>query len=168
MRRVVGSDYPGGDIMTGLNNEQGKQTIMVNGSNQILAIKGGLNAYVQIYLLRTAGALARYFGFRGMQRCTWLLNPYFKRQNSAIIALARGGTLTILLGDGYWTNLVTPNFLYEPEIGFVLTNALELGNVFFFDCGANIGHWSAIAAAIIHRPGQVVAIEASPPCFEQL
>ncbi|MGA7624819.1 MAG: FkbM family methyltransferase [Candidatus Acidiferrales bacterium] len=136
--------------------------------NRISEIKGGANAQLQAWLLRAGGMLVRHFGFRGMQRYASLLNRCFRRENSAVITLAGGGVLAIYLGDGYWAHLVAPDFLYEPEVGFVLTRALQLGNVFFFDCGANIGPWSAVAAAIIHKPEQVIAIEASPLCFERL
>jgi FkbM family methyltransferase len=136
--------------------------------NHILAVSGGFSAHIQVALLKAVVALSRPFGFRGVQRFACLLNHCFSRENSVVIALARGGALRIHLGDGYWAHLLAPTFVYEPEIAFVLGMGLKQGDVFFFDCGANIGHWSAIASALIHKPGQVLAIEASPPCFEHL
>jgi FkbM family methyltransferase len=141
---------------------------MMTTKNRIVAIEGGPDAYIHTYLLRTAAAFTRPFHFRGMQRCAGLLNSCFTRESRAVVKLASGGTLSISLGDAYWTNLVIPDFLYEPEIGFVLLRALQQDHAVFIDCGANIGHWSAIAGAVMRKPGNVIAIEASPPCFDHL
>src|SRR6059058_382141 len=98
---------------------------MVNCKNHIVEVTGGLSAHIQASLLQTAGALSRPFGFRGVQRCAWLFNRCFSRKNSAVVGLARGGTLSIHMGDGFWAHLLTPSFSYEPEIDFVLSKALQ-------------------------------------------
>lgn len=141
---------------------------MTTSKNTIASIEGGPDAYIHTYLLRAAAAFTRPFHFRGMQRCAGLLNSCFTRDSRAVVNLASGGRLSISLGDAYWTNLVIPDFLYEPEIGFVLIRALQQDHAIFIDCGANIGHWSAIAATMTGKSRKVIAIEASPPCFDQL
>jgi FkbM family methyltransferase len=56
---------------------------------------------------------------------------------------------------------------YEPSLVRVLKSLLKPGMV-FLDLGANIGYFSAIAAALLGASGRVFAFEPSPACFERL
>ena len=49
----------------------------------------------------------------------------------------------------------------------MLNLLLTKSNAYFLDCGANIGYWSVIASTIL-SPGRTLALEASPPQFDQL
>lgn len=49
--------------------------------------------------------------------------------------------LIVPLNNPYWTQLICPQFKYEPEIEIFLLQ-LPKSNTFFVDCGANIGYWS--------------------------
>lgn len=61
-------------------------------------------------------------------------------------------------------------FLYgcwEPNLSRWLTTRLQTDDV-FVDVGANIGHFSLLAAARVGPSGSVVSIEASPSIYERL
>jgi len=91
----------------------------------------------------------------------------FDGRNSAVLELPSGGKIQIYLKDGYWTRLLVNGFVYEPEIESILNRVLTQPNTYFLDCGANIGYWSVFASRIL-SPGQTLALEASPPQFDQL
>jgi FkbM family methyltransferase len=56
---------------------------------------------------------------------------------------------------------------YEPAVSALLRRLLKPGMV-FFDVGANIGEFTALAGHCVGRAGQVHAFEASPRTFSQL
>ena len=129
---------------------------------------GGVSSSLQLFCLRVIGAVSHLAGNRGMQRFTWgLARHLFEPSNSAVLQLASGGRLRIRLGDGYWTRLLIPGYVYEPEIWCVLSRVLKEPDMFFLDCGANIGYWSVICSQFL-PPGRIVAVEASPPNYAQL
>jgi len=102
-----------------------------------------------------------------MQKMTWSMARFFSRHDSAVLQSQGGGKLEINLNDGYWTKLLVGNFVYESEIGFVLSRLLRQPDTYFLDCGANIGYWSVFAGRFL-PPHHSVAIEASPAQFDQL
>jgi FkbM family methyltransferase len=129
---------------------------------------GGLFAHLHLFCLRVLGFFSRLAGGRGMQKCTWILaRRVFGKDHRAGLRLPSGGQLQIRLADGYWTRLLIPGYTYEPDIGAVLARALAEPDVFFLDCGANIGYWSAIASGMLPA-GRILAVEASPPNYGQL
>jgi len=106
---------------------------------------------------------------RGLPKLANLIGSHlFGAHNNAVIALDRYGRLRLSLRDGYWINLLFSDFQYETEVMVVLGRALTRRDVFFIDCGANIGYWSIVASSVISMPERVLAIEASPPVFERL
>lgn len=62
-------------------------------------------------------------------------------------------------GDRYWSRLRSSLFNYEPEVGVALRQYFGK-NIVFFDCGANIGYWSAFVLG--NSDAKVVAIEPNP------
>ena len=129
---------------------------------------GGFSAAIQLLCLRAIGAISARMGNRGMQSSTWRLARYvFGGGNSAVLEMASGGRLKIGLGDGYWTRLLIPGYVYEPEIWPALSRALAEPGVYFLDCGANLGYWSVVCSQFL-PPGRVLAVEASPPNYAQL
>jgi len=130
--------------------------------------RGGAFAALHLLSLRACGAVSRRMGMRGMQRCTWALARWvFGAGNSAVLQMAAGARLKIGLGDGYWTRLLVRGYVYEPEIGWALARVLRDPKVFFLDCGANIGYWSAVCSQFLER-GRILAVEALPPNYTQL
>jgi FkbM family methyltransferase len=129
---------------------------------------GGASATLQLICLRAMGAISRLIQNRGMQTCTWRLARHvFGGKNSAVLEMVSGGRLKIGLGDGYWTRLLIPGYVYEPEIWPALSRVLAEPGVYFLDCGANIGYWSVVCSQFLPA-GRVVAVEASPPNYAQL
>jgi FkbM family methyltransferase len=129
----------------------------------------GRRASSQLYCLYMAGLLMRPLRRRGMPKLANLLGSHlFEAHNNAVIVLDGHGRLRLFLRDGYWINLLFSEFQYETEVAVVLAKALARRDVFFIDCGANIGYWSIVASSAIDMPDRVLAIEASPPVFEQL
>ena len=129
---------------------------------------GGALASLHLFCLRVLAVVSRLAGGRGMQRCTWTLaRRVFGTNHSAVLELRSGGRLKIRLADGYWTRLLVPGYVYESDIGSVLARVLAEPDVFFLDCGANIGYWSVVCSQILPA-GRVLAVEASPPNYAQL
>ena len=129
---------------------------------------GGIGAAVHLLCLRIVGAMSRLAKNRGMQRCTWILARHvFAPSHKAILRMASGGLLKIRLSDGYWTRLLIPGYLYEPETWLVLGRSIEIPDVFFIDCGANIGYWSVLCSQFLPARS-VIAVEAAPSNYEQL
>lgn len=129
---------------------------------------GGMWAAANLLCLRILGALAHLVHDRGMQRCTWILARHvFAPSHKAILRMASGGLFKIRLTDGYWTRLLIPGYIYEPETWLVLRRSLEIPNAFFIDCGANIGYWSVLCSQFLPEKF-VIAVEASPSTYQQL
>jgi FkbM family methyltransferase len=128
----------------------------------------GFGSCLHLLCLRTVAVISRVFRNRGMQSVTWSLAQHlFGAEHFAILLMAGGGRLRIRLADGYWTRLLIPDYIYEPETWSALARALSVPGVFFLDCGANIGYWSVACGQFV-PPGHIVAVEACPPNFEQL
>jgi FkbM family methyltransferase len=128
---------------------------------------GGPLAGLHLFCLRLIAFASRLAGGRGMQKCTWILARVFSPTHAAILETASGARLKIRLADGYWTRLLIPGYSYEPEIGATLARVLAQPDVFFLDCGANIGYWSVVLSRMLPA-GRILAVEASPPNYAQL
>jgi FkbM family methyltransferase len=75
--------------------------------------------------------------------------------------------LTILLNPQQRIERLMWAGAYERSLVRMLKFFLKPGMV-FLDLGANIGYFSAIAAALVGRGGRVFAFEPSPHCFARL
>jgi FkbM family methyltransferase len=129
---------------------------------------GGVLAHLHLFCLRLIALVSRLGGGRGMQKCTWVLARHvFGTTHAAVLEMASGSRLKICLADGYWTRLLIPGYRYEPEIGATLARVLAQPDVFFLDCGANIGYWSVVCSRMLPA-GRILAVEASPPNYAQL
>lgn len=123
---------------------------------------------LQLLFLKILAAVSGRFRNRGMQRITWSLAQFgFGTKNTAILRLAGGARFKINLADGYWTRLLIPGYVYEPDIWGVLSQVLKLPGVYFLDCGANLGYWSVVCGQVL-PPGHILAVEAAPTVYEQL
>lgn len=127
----------------------------------------GAGAVLQHGLLRGFSLVARHAHYRGMQRLSWVLGRWFAPENHAVVE-TRAGRMRVMLNDGYWTCLLIPSYVYEPEVESVLRRLFTaLPNAFFLDCGANIGYWSLFAGRLVDR-SRVVAVEANPEVYRRL
>ncbi|MHB9863790.1 FkbM family methyltransferase [Streptomyces sp. YIM S03343] len=127
-------------------------------------VHGGAGARVQAAAVRLLARAARPVGHRGVQRLTWMLSGCFDAGNRVTVRIGEESHLLVHLDDGYWTKLLDPGFVYEPEIADMLGRVLTPRAV-LLDCGANIGYWSVLTR---HRARRVVAVEASPETFHRL
>lgn len=68
--------------------------------------------------------------------------------------------------DSYWSRLISKHFKYELEIENWLRGNLS-PDVFFIDCGANIGYWSLFVSKVLNVK-RFLAIEPNPHIFRIL
>lgn len=136
-------------------------------SRPVVKEVSGSTAPLQRFCLGAAAGLSSLVHYRGMQKFTWAMAPLFDSENTAVLELPGGGKLQIYLNDGYWARLLVPGFTYEPEIELILKAVLTQPDIYFLDCGSNIGYWSVIASRLL-PPGHTVALEASPSNCKQL
>jgi FkbM family methyltransferase len=109
--------------------------------------------------------------FVGRHQFRW---PILRRLVNKTAAPLRSGQRTIAhgVGAGLQFNAGGGNPGYvlgttEPDLQQRLSELLRPGAV-FYDVGANVGFFSAIAARLVGREGRLVAIEPSPPTAERL
>jgi FkbM family methyltransferase len=129
-----------------------------------VTVHGGAGPRFQAAAVGLLARAARPVGHRGVQRLTWLLASCFDTGNRVTVRIGERTRLRVHLDDGYWTKLLDPRFVYEPEIADMLDRVLTPEAV-LLDCGANIGYWSVLTR---HRARRVVAVEASPETFHRL
>lgn len=130
-------------------------------------VTGGRLAGLHYGIMRTAGVLTAPMKNRGMRVLARTLAPLFDPSDAAVVDLPDGlGKLRYRLNDRYWGGLASPRFHYEPDVFRVLRSTLR-EPAYFLDCGANIGLWSVMGAALT-GPQRTVAVEAAPATFEQL
>ncbi len=87
--------------------------------------------------------------------------------SSARVQVEEDTVIGFRLNDPYWTQLLSPRYEYEPELGRLL-RSLAARKYLLLDCGANLGYWSAVASSRAFGEQDCVAIEASPATFEWL
>lgn len=75
--------------------------------------------------------------------------------------------VTVFLRSDKWIERLMWAGAYEPELVAMLKRALRPGMT-VLDMGANIGYFSAIAAALVGPSGRLHAFEPAPSCFGQL
>ena len=126
-----------------------------------------VRARIHLGLLRLYGAITAVASHRGSQTFSWKLGRLFPEDDAVIVEIFEGKKICVHLNDGYWTRLLFDNFVYEPEVEFVLNLLLGPGS-FFLDCGSNIGYWSIFASKYINFPEQIVAVEPSLRTFARL
>lgn len=98
---------------------------------------------------------------RGQTRCIKLLSPLLLRKAENIAPVGR---LSFPFQPYHW------NFffgVYEPETKHLINRMLESGDV-FFDVGANVGYFSAVAANAVGDQGRVIALEPEPVHYDRL
>jgi FkbM family methyltransferase len=126
------------------------------------------NTMVQTIALKIATALSHtYFQshFRGYGR----INNFLENTLGPKLFTTEIHTKSLFcfrLFDPYWNQLLTKEYVYEPEITTFLKSVMS-SNVAFIDCGANYGYWTLFALEILpdHR---VISVEASPATFARL
>lgn len=84
----------------------------------------------------------------------------FIDQREIVTLLNDDARFAFPFGDGYWTLLLDPNYVYEVEIERFL-RAVADADYSFIDGGANFGFWSVLASSRPYGSHPTVAIEAA-------
>lgn len=114
-------------------------------------------------LLKTAGFVLRFANFR-----------FYYRVCSLLVKGLQGKRLLVLDSfqiqfdncDPYWSQLISRYFKYESEVENWLRKECS-PDVFFVDCGANIGYWSLFVSKVL-KVESFVAVEPNPRIFQIL
>lgn len=115
------------------------------------------------FLIKTVGFFLRFANFRLYYRaCSALVKGL---QGKRILAL---DSFAIQFDncDPYWSQLISKYFKYEPEVENWLRREC-LPDIFFIDCGANIGYWSLFVSKVL-KVESFVAVEPNPRIFQVL
>jgi FkbM family methyltransferase len=104
-----------------------------------------LSFAVLISAIRLSGRILKYFRFRGYWRACNFLGS-FSSLNAVI--QVNNFSLKFPVSDPYWAQLISPYFKYEPELEYFLLRE-PISDMFFVDCGANIGYWSLFASKVL-------------------
>src|SRR3954463_9871204 len=129
-------------------------------------VRGGVQAQVQLGILRAVVLAARPLGQRGPPGGPGGLPRLLEPHNDAVVETGHGRFL-VPLGDGYAVKLLDPTYHYEPELEPYFAAAMRAGCA-FLDGGANLGYWSVVASDEGDEPGRVVAVEPVPAIFDRL
>lgn len=129
-------------------------------------VRGGVQAHLQLAILRVVVLAARPLHQRGVHRVTWRLARLFEAHNDAVVDTGHG-LFHVPLGDGYAVKLLDPTYHYEAELEPYFAGAIRAGCA-FLDGGANLGYWSVVASDECDEPGRVVAVEPVPAIFDRL
>lgn len=84
----------------------------------------------------------------------------FIKQREIVSILNEDARFAFPFGDGYWSLLLDPKFVYEPEIELFLKNIADV-DYRFVDGGANFGYWSVLNSSRPFGRHEVIAIEPS-------
>jgi FkbM family methyltransferase len=88
-------------------------------------------------------------------------------ERDIVVRLSQDAVFAFPFADGYWTRLLDPSDVYEPEIDAFLRSIADV-DFTFVDCGANFGLWSTLITSRAYGAHDALAIEASAPNAERL
>jgi len=118
----------------------------------------GPGAAAQLHALKLAARSGH------IRRATLALGAMFPRRNHAIVTYHDGARLRIPLSDPFWSRVLV-GWEHEPVVHTMLDAALAREpSAKLFDCGANIGYWSARCAP----RAEVIAVEPVPDTYARL
>jgi FkbM family methyltransferase len=126
----------------------------------------GLGASVFAAAVRLAGALTAPVAHRGFWHATALLGRFIDRACVCTVSISSQSVFAFRCGDPYWARLLSPTYVYEPEL-LDLRERLRGTDYVFLDCGANFGFWSLLFSEVGHARA-VIAVEAMPATFARL
>ncbi len=109
--------------------------------------------------LKLASQLLEPTHFKGYGRIASLLRRAAPGRH-VVLELDQDSRFRFPFGDAYWSRLLAPGVIYEPEMValFRLIRAQDYG---FVDCGANFGYWSILVSGQALGGHSAIAIEAS-------
>lgn len=109
--------------------------------------------------LRLSSQLLEPTHFKGYGRIASLLRRAAPGRH-VVLELDHDSRFRFPFGDAYWSRLLAPGVVYEPEMValFRLIRDVDYG---FVDCGANFGYWSILVSGQALGGHPAIAIEAS-------
>jgi FkbM family methyltransferase len=113
--------------------------------------------------IKIAGTFLRFIDFHFYYRICSLL---VRKANFEQIIYVNNYQIIVDRNDPYWMRLISRHFKYEPELENWLRNECT-DDIFFVDCGANIGYWSLFVSKILGVES-LVCVEPNPKVFKLL
>ena len=96
---------------------------------------------------------------RGFGRLARLIAKVYNVHERQIIRFRDDFAMAIDLQDPYWSRLICPDDIYEPELHAAFAKIGETP-FRFIDCGANHGYWSLDLSSARYRHTPCIAVEA--------
>ncbi len=97
--------------------------------------------------------------FKGYGRIAAVLRQAAPNRH-VVLKLNADSHLRFPFGDAYWSRLLAPGVIYEPEM-LSLLHLIRDEDYSFVDCGANFGYWSVLVTGADLGRHPAIAIEAS-------
>lgn len=132
------------------------------------AVSGDVSLIERLALsgLRRSSQFLQPSHFKGYGRIASQLRKVAP-QRHIVLELAPDSLFRFPFGDAYWSRLLAPEVVYEPEM-FALLQAIRGEGFGFIDCGANFGYWSILVSGHALGGHAAIAIEASGRNVAQL
>ncbi len=109
--------------------------------------------------LSTASRLLEPTHFKGYGRIAAVLR-HAAPQRHIVLKLNGDCNFRFPFGDAYWSRLLAPGVIYEPEM-LSLFRLIRDEDYCLVDCGANFGYWSVLISGAELGAHPAIAIEAS-------
>lgn len=128
----------------------------------------GISAIERLALsgLRISSQLLEPTYFKGYGRIASLLRRAAPERH-IVLEIAPDSRFRFPFGDAYWSRLLAPSVVYEPEM-IALFRMIRAEDYGFVDCGANFGYWSVLVSGAALGRHRAIAIEASGRNFIEL
>lgn len=131
-------------------------------------VKGGnLISRLALRSLWHISILLKPLKIRGFWRVARVVSAFSKINERVWVEIKDDVILSVDINDPYWNGLITPYFIYEPELHYILKH-LEKVDYVFLDCGANIGYWSCLVTSSYYGKKNSIAIEPSSSNYRLL
>lgn len=113
--------------------------------------------------IKVAGALLRFVDFHFFYRaCAFIV----RNDSSERLISVQNFKILVDGNDPYGSRLISKYFKYEPELENWLLKECSK-DLFFIDCGANIGYWSIFVSKVLGVKS-FVCVEPNPKVFRLL
>jgi FkbM family methyltransferase len=109
--------------------------------------------------LSVSSSLLEFTHFKGYGRIAAILRQAAPERH-VVLKLDADCHFRFPFGDAYWSRLLAPHVVYEPEM-LSLFRLIRDESYCLVDCGANFGYWSVLASGSALGRHDVIAIEAS-------
>ncbi len=112
------------------------------------------------FALAAGARLSAALAYHGYAVGCRIVCSVLREEREIIVRLNPDALFAFPFGDGYWSFLLDPRWVYEEEIELFLASIADVDYT-FLDCGANFGFWSVLVASAPFGRKRCLAIEAS-------